>query len=431
MSVVMYNGVTLPYAFHTSFKQEAIGDDMGNTDWFCTKYDIEVQAVVNSNYWQLLVPDLPDLTNPDQPPSFTEGPADIMNVIRYRLLQRRRAFSLKFNGVEMVPQATAVSPPSSAGTVDVQNGPIPKSCVITALNNTTFLITWHVIAHYWENDTYNAQSPLVTNNKGNPVLYNRWTEEVDLDENGFSTRTRSGKLVIRSDNQYRAEVDLFRNQMAVTGVPAGFRRVSSKYTVTPNGLALQYVVVDKEAFKMPPPPSYRAEGEYIESSTNKGARRWGQCRVRLWGSKDTDQGGLVLVAIAVATKKLRINGADLSGSGITARFSWLDAGVIMTKLYENEVEVLLRVLMKPAGPSPQQAGIVGGVWGLRLQNLAYTPLSDDVIYTPPYSCRGTASLLLHAAAYYDPSLKSTVLNRMEGQLTAGLEVGVAGVVKEP
>ena len=41
MSILSYNGVTLPYAYTTVFNQEAVGDS-SNTDWMITRFDINV-----------------------------------------------------------------------------------------------------------------------------------------------------------------------------------------------------------------------------------------------------------------------------------------------------------------------------------------------------------------------------------------------------
>jgi len=89
----------------------------------------------------------------------------------------------------------------NTGTVDAKNGPQPQSCNVTQLTNTSFLLHVHVVAHYWENNGVGTQTPLSTGNlSGSDVLSNRWTESVDLDENQFTTKTRSGKFIIRTDN---------------------------------------------------------------------------------------------------------------------------------------------------------------------------------------------------------------------------------------
>ena len=417
MSVVTYNNVSLPYCFITNLRQEVVYDDEGGVDWFCTKFDVEVQSVLNSNYLSLIAPSLVGTTT---------NPVDIMNVIRSSLLKPRRSLSITFNGVQLIPAQTAGS-----GLVDVRNGPKPQSCIITQLTNTTFLVTYRIVAHYWENNNLTGSSPAVSNQSGNNVLYNRWTETVDIDKQNYTRRTREGKFVIRSDNASGVIADQLRNQMAVVGVPQGFLRESASYTVSPDGLAIQYRIVDKEQFKMPPSPAFEPNGEYIETSTYKGVHRYAECRVALKGDKVTNQSDLIEKAVQVASSKLAIANSDAPG---TTDIALLERAVVRVNMYDNEVECVMRAMLKPAGGSSGSEmtgdGRKDGVWGFRYDGMAITPFSEQPIAPPNYLNRGTASLLLQAAAYWDPSLGGTQLDPVGGQNTTGLPPGTAGVTQE-
>src|SRR3990167_5489613 len=57
ISVLTYHGCTLPYAYCTRFDQAAEYDESG-TDWYCTKFDIQVECVLNTNYLSQIAPDL-------------------------------------------------------------------------------------------------------------------------------------------------------------------------------------------------------------------------------------------------------------------------------------------------------------------------------------------------------------------------------------
>ena len=139
MSQVSYNGVTIPFPFSTELTQEAVYDEVGGTDWFCTKFDVKTQGILNANYLNQIAPDLALGGSP------ATNPADLMSVIRTRLLQPRKTLTVLCNGVHLIPGDTG-----GPGTVDIMNGPKPQSCVITQLTNVSFLITYHIIAHYWE-----------------------------------------------------------------------------------------------------------------------------------------------------------------------------------------------------------------------------------------------------------------------------------------
>lgn len=418
MSHVIYNGITLPYAYHTNFRQEVVYDDMGGTDWVCTKFDIEVQAVVNADYANLLAPALAGKT---------DSAAVFMKAVRKALLQPRRQLQVRFNEVDLIPANTAGN-----GTVDVRNGPQPQHCTITQLTNVTFLVTYRIIAHYWENNSVDPAAALpeniVTNATGNNVLFNRWTDSVELDDLGFSKRIREGKFVIRSDNRQALIADEVRSQMAVVGVPAGFVRESATYTVSPDGLAIMYRLVDKEVFKNPPFPAFKATGTYSESSAMGGPLRYLEVNLKLEGPKNVSQDRLISLATAIAMSKVGKQIKILNPRNPRDVIP-LHQG-IRVGMYENWVELLLRVQT----PVTQERTV--GI-AANLNRMTYTPGSDAVVAngptapTPAYTDRGTASLLLQAAAYYDPSILATQINKATGQFnTLALEVGQAGVNQE-
>lgn len=418
MSLIQYNGITLPNAYITDFRQDALREE-SDTDWFITKFDISVQCLINGNYTDILASDLNGVTR---------NPADIMRTVYSRLMMHRQQLSVKFNGQELIPQRAGVT-----GFVDAANGPKPQHCSIMQLNNTTFMVQYRIIAHYWENNKINEESPVVENQEGNPVLYNRWVDEVELDEKQYSKRTRSGVFAIRSDNAFGFIADQLRSQMAVVGVPKGFLRERSHYTVSPDGLSMRYTLTDKEQFKMPPPPAFKAQGVYRESTTKTGAVRYGEVQVRLEGSKLTQQHVLAQVAVAVGMKKLRGTARQAGGAliPINESIALLELATIQHDLYENAVEFQARAMLQPKRQRTNGVSSLGQfstfVPGSDAGNRDVGGLAPNQVNQPPdYTLRGTASLLLQAAAYYDPSLAGTQINPTTGQLNQGREPGTAG-----
>lgn len=421
MSIVSYNGVVLPYAHITDFKQEAMADE-SDTDWHLTKFTIFCQTLINAEYMALLAPDLVQAAGP-----LSKNPADIMQMIRARLLQRRKTLSVKFNGEELIPQVQQGLP----GTVDADNGPKPKYCQLTYLTGTTFLCTYAIEASYWESNILPAGGKFpVQNQTGNNCLYNRWSESHDLDSNQFLTRTRSGKYKIRSDNADGRVADELREDLALLGVPLGFRRTGSKYTVTPDGLAIAYTITDKQQYKQPPDPAFEAEGEYTETTPKPmGAVRYGKVRVRLKGDLLTDQGLLIRTAVAVAANKMMIRGQQINpnpppGNGAPG-FQILLNSSCRIGLYQNDVEVELLAMI--AANKPRILGI--DAFNTMTTFTPGSPLGSD--YVPGYKSRGQTSALLLAAAYWDPSLRNTVMNPFTGQNTTGFPPGTAGKTSEP
>lgn len=418
MSVFIYGDVELPFPFHTDFRQDAVYDDFSGTDRILTKFDIKVQTLINSNYLLQLAGDIVgDTTNP----------ADVMNVIRDRLLQPRQKLSIYCNGVNVIPgPQQAAGSAGLQGTVDAANGPQPQSCTITELGNTTFLMSYHIIANYWLNANIGSQSPLVSNSPGNNVLYNRWTETVDIDNCNYTTRTRDGKFLIRSDNAPGYIADQLRTQFAVVGVPPTFLRKSSRYQVDPNGLGIRYQVVDEEQYIMPPKPAFAAEGKYTTKIDFPYAKMITEAHVRLKGDKLTDKAELVKAAIIILSKKLKIatGAAALQSSGTV--WSIPLSISLSTEMYENTVEAAA-VCWSPPGTTDDQTGKVQSFFGMDYKKLLELPDTNGggTNYVPNYLTRGTAGILLQAAAYYDPNLQAA-LNPKQGQMSQGLQPGQAG-----
>lgn len=438
MASVSYNGVVFPFVLHQFYTQTAEMDPSG-TDWWAMKLDMTVQSIFTADVLPLMFPDLVGKT---------DNAADIMMVVRSKLMKPRRVFSVTCNGVELIPTTA----PDGPGNVDAQNGPRPQFCNITQMNDTSFLVTWRVEATYWENNRLELNgNPKVLNQPGNPVLYNRWSESQDMDQLMNTRWTRQGRFVIRSDNSAGSIVDKFRAQFAVVSCPPGFLRESSNYKVDPSGLALEYSQVDVQQFKMPPAPAYKASGDYTEETMRNGGQRWGTVYLRLEASNKDSQVELMLNAVAIAMAKLRaggVQGANGRNPDQAAppsvgpnKIGILDYLYVKTGMYENWVEVRARARMKPSRSIVKVGGKDGmdpaKVWQYNPGSYVFTPGSDGVNRQMQYIVRGTAGnpdnrILLQAAAYYDPSLRNTKVDQKTRQLNAAgqLEVGQAGKTLE-
>lgn len=413
MSVVAYNGITLPYANTVSFSQDAVRDD-SSTDRILTKFDIQVQCLLSADYMALLAPDL--MVGGD---NVTQNPADIMTVIRSRLLQDRRRLSFTFNGVELIPQ------PQDGVTryIDAMNGPQPQTCSILSLTNSLFLLNYHIIAHYWESNEVDPDGPafgtdLVTNAPGNNVICNRWSETLEFDNCNFCTRNRDGKFKIRSDNvQGKVPRDIM-SQMAVVGVPPNFLRKNSSYTISPDGLSLAYRVSDVQQYKMPPfsndQTPYEARGTYTESMGRMGINRRAFCTVFLKGGPNTSQAVMINLASAICYGKCKlalqglippdgakvVNGAPVLGEPIP------ESASVKVGMWENTVEVSLQYLLPACKKKISNIAFLEAT-------AAFVPFVDGAANPPPVypvldimPDPGSQILptLLQAAAYYDPSI---------------------------
>lgn len=447
MSLFSYNGVFLPYPMSTSFQQKAVRDD-SDTDWCSTEFDITIQSIIHAEHLPMVAPDL--VVNGVKS---TTNPADIMKAIRTRLLTHRKTLSYKFNGIELMP-TRQINPNTGnpyPGTVDASNGPKPNYCNVSELTNTSFLLTYSISAAYWESlsTSPNNEFDKSTNLAGNPVLYNRWSETADYDSCQFTTRTRSGKFAIRSDNKEGATADRFRSNFAIVGVPPQFIRESSSYTVDPSGLMMSYRVVDKEQFKMPPDPAFEADMTYTESTSDPaGAKRYADVQISLKGRKDTLQSKLVDVGVTMACAKLAIVGAPLAAN-VAAFRGILQSSSVTVQGFRNEVSVHMRAMFPVIS-----INAVGTVWANGMmqeakqalapgQRVTGVPFVDGVLRDNlTYTDRGTASILLQAAKYWDPNLAANNMGDGEfisetnpdspkgkelNQIKTGKQVGEAGV----
>ncbi|RJQ24620.1 hypothetical protein C4577_07575 [Candidatus Parcubacteria bacterium] len=445
MSVITYNGITLPYPYHTNFSQECVYDDvsgegsMGPTDKMYTKFDITVAAIINVNYLDAMGLEGADQTNP----------TSIMVKIRAALLQPRRELQVMVNNVPLITQIAQ----GNVGTVDAKNGPQPQSCDITQLTNETFLINYRIIAHYWENNTVDGNT--ITNNPGSPVLSNRWFESVEIDDLLLTTKVRRGKYTIRSDNSQGEVADYYRKFVAVTGVAKGFIRQKSKYTISPDGLSISYEIIDREVYKMPPdltklngvdpgtPTAYRAQGTYTETTSPGPNSQFGWYRVgavslQLWGAKTTSQAALIAAALSIGNAKLLAAGGAESnlvgGSSVSKSIAATQKIQLTVDMYNNTVSVMMSALYRPRTKGSLKDKKAGQV-GPRLNGWTFTPGSDNINNTggtqpkQPIEGWGTAKYILKAAAYYDPSLNKAFLNN-DDQFGNGLKVGEAGQKSE-
>ena len=424
MSILTYNNVSLPYAMATSFSQEGVGDELSNTDLCYTKLDITVTCIINQAYLSMMAGQVGGVgVTP------AVNPADIMTIVRSKLLQRRKALSYTFNGRQIIPAIQQ----GNEGTVDAKNGPIPQYCNIFDLNNTTWMLQFRIVAHYWERDLVTAasgQPPTIINQKGQTALSHRWSESESYDNCLMCTRTRNGKLIIRSDNADGVTIDTLRGTLITLQVPTGYLRQSSNYMLDPSGLGLAYTIVDKQQFKMPPKLPNNPNSQAYEASGTWRVRygpnmnwftRVGTATVTLKGAITTPQNTLLEMAGRICLAKIESNSAIVNPNAPLNAFTdivGINNGTIITGaevsvgMYENTVTMSVTAKLQGA------VGRFASVMGYTGNGLTYTALSDNdgaggattnnpnypVYGNPSGNQAGQQGILLAAARYYDPSI---------------------------
>ena len=416
MSIVRYNGISLTYPLHSAFSMETVFDPSG-TDLMYTKIDATVQCLINRDFFSTIDSSLLSGVNP-------KGDlAGSMRWIRFKLMQARKDLTISVGGTNLIPPRQTKDA-GGGRTVDARNGPQPQSCVITKMSDNSFLVTYRIIGHYWENfsDADGAIGGL--NRDGNIVISCRWSETQEIDQRNFSVRRRDGTFVIRSDNVSKAIADDVRGLFAVVGIAPGFVRKSARYTIQPDGLAMAFSIEDQEVYLMPPFPAFEADGYYSESSTTNGANRQGECYVQLKGTLGANAGvdskdRLLEIALVVMIRKLKqVNATGGDGQLLSQRV--LLSSTIRTSLYDNIVECRALIWFGPIGRKK-----TFGFNAVNLSAVVSPPTGSDpaTAKAPAVSDRGAADLLIQAAAYFDPSLENQKLNKDLGQLFPGNQVG--------
>lgn len=210
--------------------------------------------------------------------------------------------------------------PSTAGTgpgdktgYDLNNGPrCLQFDIISVRANELFEVraTFEVCKLECESGDGRAE----VNKSG--VLSNRWSVVDYIDNNKMTDRTISGRLRVTtpllSPHHFRGWV--------VPTLQAGFRRDSVEFTVTEDGLWLQYTIVDKEIAYAAPYPATSWELEHIEKS-DTALTMEASVNVVLTGDRDVPRRELFAIAMAIVKAKLY---SGFNGKPVTEQISMVD-----------------------------------------------------------------------------------------------------------
>ncbi len=385
-----------PYGLSTQrVSFEPVYDPSG-TDYLYTRITISVSAIMA----ETLVPGIGG-----------ETPTQTMVRIQHLLQTPRRGLSFVVGSDSLVAVGSTGSiAATQQAALDAKNGPVPGACHITRIQgDKAFRIDWSVSAHVVD---------CAEAGQGPAYVSYRYTETDDINRLGMTRRTRSGVIITRSD--MLTSPDAFRGLVSPALEPE-FLRISSNYSLSPDGLSLSYTFVDEEQYLMPPDPAAEADGDYIEG-TVQGAMRSAEVRVMLRAGKTDNRGVLLARALSVAMAKIEladpvrqnpggggVGGGDAGGAILGARIQTesppiLQIATIREKLYANEVEVRLRAICQPSKK-------VYGKVNTDLSRFAKPPAGSSKGEFSGFDVgtRGTAQLGIIAAALQDPCLRQVTI----------------------
>lgn len=384
MSRMSYNGIEFdPNGWLTlGFNQEAVYDESG-TDMECVRITISGQCVLSA-------PLFPTGELDDDESGDSDDPAITNPKLRLitNFMTPRKNLSFTVNGQQMIPQLDGDE--YSNTKVDARNGPLPQYFNVTQLTEKSFLCNLAIVSHW-------AEKSFLTDNSN--ILSHRWTDSVDIDQNHYTTMTRTGKIKVSSaaytSSGGAGSIDGLRKSLMTTGIRPGFVRRSSRYTLHPSGLEMGYAFTDVEEFRMPPKPVTTAAGDFSISTQLLGSPgKYATMQVKFQGPKmsEANPANLIRKAVAVCMNKIR-------GAG---GFFPIKAD-LRESLYKNEVEVFITGRVKTPANEKALSLLTS------FKGIGTAPLGSDFaaeFFGP--GDRGTGSVLLHAAAFQDPTLGQTI-----------------------
>lgn len=365
-----YNSILLQYVRTQEFSIEPWMDPT-NSDQMGLKYTIRVVGFLS----------LSQIT-------FTNATGGLLAQIKERLEAVRKPLIYSINPDQMLTVPTGL---------DDNLGPIPLPCRVTEPTSGTFRVETGVVVYVTSCDSKcTSPGPLAA------VISLRWTQSETFDQNWNSQVKTKGRLIVRSSllkspNDFRG--------LCTPGLLPDYQRLGAQYTLSPNGLELEFEFTDQEVKRLPPFPSLKATGVYVVNVEPPGVNRIGTVQLSLEGPKTTNTRDLMFRAIMMAYSKLSADNVLLGRP--TPAIWW---GQFDEDLFNNRVTVRMSAKMAPLTGTNAVDGLplVPGRGGPGLVPLSVMPsagvetsgLRENVPGIAPPVRRRLAALL--SAAFRDP-----------------------------
>lgn len=283
MSLFTYNGVSLSYALTISHEMGPVTDD-SHTDQTLTSIRIACSSIITPGL-------LPAVAGED-------NPAAILTRIRHLLTQPRAPIYYALDTGEAV-----VNLP---GGRDDANGPWPDERAVTVQYTTpdTILVTFVVEVRIRDCGTQNPSVPLSI----------RWEDSFSMDERFRGRWDRRGTAILSARSTFTA--DYMRRNWIAPVVAPGFARTGASYTLSRDGLRVDFQFVDEQIRWAPPYPAVNMTIVQSEGTTESGqGLRFGSVVVVVEGAIGADPTDLLRIAarvsvarIAAAKPQLILNG---------------------------------------------------------------------------------------------------------------------------
>lgn len=310
MSEVSYGGVSLTLVKTNGISQEPVYSDDG-TEYLYTRFGIDVSCVHSFDI---------------------EGvnPAALDALLRQTLLKPRLPFVMTVDGNELI----------SVGAPDIAGGPYPRDLHIKQITgNNIMMVNFRIDCH--RQDCIQELQEVVSN---------RYEISHEYDQNAYCTRRVSGQLVANGILVGRTIDRSAVRAFVVPALPHGWVRESMSFMPRSDGLRLNYQIVDKEVYRVPPTRAgdpdrvgaTKAQASFTLRSGHWGVTSFADISVVLEGSKATPKHIITKQAFAIALSRTRLQvppgqQAEDFGPDILEQVS------VTEELFENKVSLNLTV----------------------------------------------------------------------------------------
>lgn len=314
-TTVIYGNWSLTRCQTLDFKQEPVYDDLSQTDLMYFKYTVRVLGYIHgiTGWCQLQTP----VTTNDGVNGTMES-ASLIHVGMRVNLPPRQAFSYRIGadstgisgGYVDLYAEPAIERPIGITHLDVNNGPRCNSFVVKrVVSDNVFEVEaeFEVCKVECQVDasvrSQSGASPNVAGtvpvSKVKGILSNRWRVIDDIDTNLKTIRTYSGRLRTASNN---IDPNAFRSYVTPPLVN-GMRRDKIHFEVSPDGLNLDYTIIDVEVAYSAPYPATKWSIQHTESVDQALVCR-GSLDITLQGPRGVNKGDLISIAMNLIQARL-------------------------------------------------------------------------------------------------------------------------------
>jgi hypothetical protein len=288
-TVVNYNGVTMHNVVTRQWDQEMVYDD-SHTDALYSKFRLRFEGLLHAT---TTGPVWTGATAVQPPPA--TAPARLIDIQKRILMPRCvLAVTVADSGGQATPLFVC-NPPAVAGDFDrdVANGPKPTDFrVLQVVGARLFRVAFSIECCKLVCATPPSAMPFYLNN--------RWSVAEDMDENAFTTRTISGRLVMSMAQPY---MQAYAKNIVVPGLEEGFRRERIEFSVDKTGLQCDYRVTDRQIHTAAPWPATKMNAVHTQA-TQDGLTFVSEVQVSLEGPPHADKRLLITRAMQIIDAKL-------------------------------------------------------------------------------------------------------------------------------